>query len=304
MNCCDIGSAKIAYKIIGSGDLTFVIDTCLGSCSAEWWQISESLSKKGKVLVYDRAGYGKSSVSMLKRTPQNIAIELYKLLNTLRIESDIIFVGHSQGGLNTIEFSLMYPDCVKGLILLDPATPFDNEFKELLTAQEYKKSGVDKTSSIKKDQIITSFGLGFTLKPLLKKAPPFCYFDFTDESKSYLLQALCKNNTYKTALEEYHFSHDQMYTNNIVNAIKNSPLENIKVKLITHSSEFYVNELKNYGNLETHTAEKIEIIWQNLMKRYLSLSDDSEHIIAPNSGHYIHLTDLEVLMNTIESFIK
>ena len=304
MNYCDIGSARIANKVIGSGNKTFVIDTCLGSCSAEWWHISEALSKKGKVIVYDRAGYGKSSVSTLKRTPQNIAIELNKLLNTLRIENDIILIGHSQGGLNAIEFSLMYPDCVKGLILLDPATPFDNEFKEFLTAEEYKKSGVDKTASLKMIQIITSFGLGFALKPLFIKAPPFYYYDFTNESKSYLLQALCKNSTYKTALEEYHFAYDEMYTNNIVNAINNSSLEHVKIKIITHSSEFYVKELEHYGNLDTHTSEKIESIWQDLMKRYLSLSDDSEHITAPNSGHYIHLTDLEVLLKVVESFIE
>ena len=51
-------------------------------------------------------------------------------------------------------------------------------------------------------------------------------------------------------------------------------------------------------------SQKIESIWQDLMKRYLSLSDDPEHITAPNSGHYIHLTDLEVLLKVVESFIE
>jgi hypothetical protein len=30
------------------------------------------------------------------------------------------------------------------------------------------------------------------------------------------------------------------------------------------------------------------------------LSDKAEHITAPSSGHYIHLTDTEVLKDTIQ----
>ncbi len=54
--------------------------------------------------------------------------------------------------------------------------------------------------------------------------------------------------------------------------------------------------------MDKKTAQKIEDLWQDIMKRYLDLSSETEHIIAPNSGHYIHLTDFKVLKNTISSF--
>lgn len=54
--------------------------------------------------------------------------------------------------------------------------------------------------------------------------------------------------------------------------------------------------------MDEQTAEKVEYLWQDIMKKYLALSSDAEHMIAPNSGHYIHLTDFEVLKNTIDSF--
>lgn len=302
MDYCDIGSAKLAYKIYGNGGKTLVIDTCLGSCSAEWWHIAEALSHKFKVLVYDRAGYGKSSVSVLKRTPQNIAAELSKLLHTLGIEKDIILIGHSQGGLNAVEYAVMYPDNIKGLILLDPATPFDYEFKEKLSVKEFKNSGVDKTTSIKFSLIITSLGLGFALKPLFKKMPPFYYYEFSGTAKEYLLKALLRKNTYKTALAEYESAHNGNDTKDITEAIKNSSLKNIPVKLITHSSDIYIKELMHYINSDKQTAEKIEYLWQDIMKRYLGLSGEIEYIEAPNSGHYIHLTDFEILKNAIISF--
>lgn len=302
MNFCDIGSANIAYRIYGSGEKTLVIDTCLNSCSAEWWHIGKTLSDKYKVLVYDRAGYGKSTVSTLDRTPGNIALELNKLLCSVGINRDIIIIGHSQGGLNAIEYTVTYPDNVRGLILIDPATPFDNEFKEKLSSDEYKKSGVNKTMTFKLAYIIMSLGLGFAFKSLLRKSPPFHYYKFSNEAKEYLLKALCKKNTYITALAEYESTHNGRNTRNVTEAIENSTLQDIPVKLLTHSSDFYIKELEYFGNLDTQTAQKVEYLWQDIMKRYLALSSNSEYIIAPNSGHYIHLTDFGILENTISSF--
>lgn len=300
MNKCDIGSANIAYRIYGSGNRTIVIDSCLGSCSAEWWHIGEALSDKYRILIYDRAGYGESTVSTLSRTPRNIASELNKLLKSLNIDKNIVLLGHSQGGLNAIQYATMYPDQVKGLVLLDPATPFDHEFKEKLSKTEYKKSGGDKTMGFRIGMVITSLRLGFIFKPLLKKSPPFCYCEFSDEVKAYLLKALCKKSTYKTALAEYRFAHKEEYTKDIVGAMKNAALQDIPITLLTHSSEFYIKELEYYANLDQQTARKVEFLWQEIMKRCLLLSRHTEHITAPNSGHYIQLTDYDLIRKSID----
>jgi Predicted hydrolases or acyltransferases (alpha/beta hydrolase superfamily) len=302
MDYCNIGSANIAYKIYGSGNKTLVIDSCLGSCSAEWWHIGEALSGKYKILLYDRAGYGNSTVSAFLRTPRNIALELNELLKSLNMNKNIVILGHSQGGLNAIQYATMYPEQVRGLILIDPATPFDNEFKEKLSTTEYKKSGVDKTMTLKIEIAAMSLGLGFVFKPLLKKSPPFCYYEFSDEAKNYILGALCKKNTYKTALAEYGFAHNEEDTQNILETVKNSTLQDMPVILLTHSSDFYIKELEHFANLNLQTAQKIEFLWQEIMKRYLSLSSNTRHITATNSGHYIHLTDYEILRNSIDSF--
>lgn len=85
-------------------------------------------------------------------------MELDKLLNLIGIDKEFIIIGHSEGGLYAVEYAYLYPSKVKGLLLLDPAIPYDNLFKKQLTADEYKNSGVDKT---------------FT-----KITPPFYYYDF------------------------------------------------------------------------------------------------------------------------------
>lgn len=303
MEFCNIGSAIIAYRLIGSGDVTFVIDTSLNSCSAEWWHIEELLSTKGKVLLFDRPGYGMSTVSTLPRTPQNQVAELQTFLQKLNVEEKIIMIGHSQGGYYSVEYALWHPEKLKALLLLDPATPFDDEFKSSLTKEEYQGSGVDKTASLKLAYFLTKFKLGFLLRPLLIKAPPFYYYPFEDDAQKYMLHSLCNKNNYKTALEEYAYTHNQDHTEKMIQAIETSKLKQLKLILITHSSAKMENELQYYGNLKSESAKKVEGIWQEIMKRYLKLSSDAEHITAEQSGHYVHLTDTELFMRTVESLL-
>lgn len=40
MNFIDIEGTKIAYNIWGTGSKTIIIDTAIGTCSAEWWHIA------------------------------------------------------------------------------------------------------------------------------------------------------------------------------------------------------------------------------------------------------------------------
>lgn len=302
MSVCDIGTSKLAYQFTGEGELTFVIDTALGTCSAEWRHIARTLELYGRVLVYDRAGYGQSTGSSLERTPRNIADELKRLLDFLNIERNVVVIGHSQGGLYAVQFALMYTGSVCGLILLDPATPYDDEFKKVLTKEEYRQSGVDKTGSLKAARWITGAGLGFTLRPLLQKGIPFYYHEFDSETKEYLLRNLCRKKTYKTALAEYSFSHSSADTKDIADAVSDGALADMPIKLLTHSSQIYIEELMRYGGMHRDVAEKVESLWQGIMSKYAHLSQRCEHITAENSGHYIHLTDEELLLNIAKSF--
>lgn len=299
MNFIDIDGTTIAYTVRGTGNKTIVIDTAIGTCSAEWWHIAEKLSERYKVVTFDRAGYGESGMFTKKRTPQNIADELNNLLVYLNISKNIILLGHSQGGFYSLQYALMYSAKVIGMVLLDPATPYDSEFIQRLTVDEYRKSGVDKTSGMKLGLWLTSLKLGFIAKPMLKKMPPFYYHTFAKDAEGYLLQSLCKKSTYATALEEYKFTHIENAIADVKKAIEHKGFGNLPIKLITHSSVVYSKELQEFGSMDLQTASKIEDIWQNSMKKILNLSTDTEHIVAAKSGHYIHLTDLDTVLETI-----
>jgi hypothetical protein len=298
----DIGTAKLAYRIFGSGKVRIVIEAALCSCSAEWWHIAQKLSDRYTVLVYDRAGYGTSTVSKLDRTPLNIARELYGLLNSLEISERLVLIGHSQGGLYVQQFARLYPEMVEGVLLLDPLSADDNRFKELLSEEEYRKSGVDKVRTYKLGAAITGTGLGFLLRPLLKKAPPFFYkAGFSNEAETYIMACLTKPRQYKTAIAEYELSHSE---SEISHLKRKGNFPEIPMVLVTHNSEISINESIYYGNTTRELAQRVETIWQELMMEYLSFSSRSSLLQAKESSHYIHLTEEGLVEEALKGIMQ
>jgi pimeloyl-ACP methyl ester carboxylesterase len=303
LKTADIGSSKLSYRLFGENKRSIiVIENALASCSAEWWHLAEVLSENAIVLTYDRAGYGKSTLSKLTRTPKNVAKELYDLLETLNLVDNITLVGHSQGGLYAQQFVRDYPNRVKTLILIDPLSANDSCFSALLTKEEFAQSGVDKTKALKIGVLACSIGLGLVLKPLLKKGVPFYYYNnFSKAAEDYILSSLTKAKHYKTALEEYRLAHveDQIRELKEKNAFPDIPLT-----LITHSSKVLVEEIIYYGGAINEVAQKVEQIWQDIMKEYLSFSKMSKWIQAEKSGHFIHLSESKLVIDSICEILK
>jgi len=302
MKYIDIKDARLAYRVFGSGKINIVVETALNSCSAEWWHIGQELSEEYTVLVYDRPGYGTSSASQLERTPEHTADELFQLISKLDTDKELVFIGHSQGGLYVQQFARLHPELVKGVILIDPLSANDNTFKTLLTPDEYKKSGVDKLQAYKIGKILTTLKLGFLFKPLLKKAPPFYYYPhFSRETTKYILSALTKPKQYQTAIEEYILSHKKEAIENLKSK---SDFPEVPIILITHTSAIAIEESMYYGDITKELAEKVEGIWQDLMKEYLSFSNNSKLIQAEKSGHYVHLSEPEILFSALSEIMK
>ena len=300
----EIGNLRLAYKLIGPGNspILVIIETAIGSCMAEWWHVAERIGVKYQVLVYDRAGYGESSVSKLERTPLNIAFELEELLRKLALDTkERIFIGHSQGGLYVQQHVRRNPERSMAMILLDPLTTEDEQFRRRLTPEEYRNSGVEKTQVYKVGRTLCRLKLGFIFKPLLRKSPPFYYQHFTPEAEGYISISLTRAKQYQTAILEYRLSHQEA---NIAHLRENHSFPEIPIVLITHSSTISVDESMRYTGSSRETAEKVEDIWQEIMKTYLSFSKSARWINASKSGHYIHLTEPELIEESLEAITK
>lgn len=119
-----ISDFKLFAKLSGenNGKPTIVMDAGYGGDSKVWDPIISDISMPTEVLIYDRAGLGKSEKSSNPRTSREIVKELNELLNKAKINRPYILVGHSFGGLNMRLYATEFPKEVAGLILVD-STP-------------------------------------------------------------------------------------------------------------------------------------------------------------------------------------
>lgn len=77
----------------------------------------------------------------------------------------------------------------------------------------------------------------------------------------------------------------------------------LSLTLITHSSEFAIEESMKFVNNTYEFAEKVENMWQSIMKEYLGFSQKSRYVQAKHSGHYIHLTEPELIVSEAEKIL-
>lgn len=119
-NMVDVGGHRLYYETSGWGRPRVVIDVGVGESFGSWAFVAAELAKTTSVLVYDRAGYGRSEMGPLPRNARAEAADLKALLRKAAIHGPYVLVGHSLGGLNLQVFAHEYPEGVAGLVLLDP----------------------------------------------------------------------------------------------------------------------------------------------------------------------------------------
>ena len=286
------------YTIFGSKTVDVVIEMGLGACIAEWESLARELGKNHGVLVYERAGINHSDKSDEERTPTNIAEELKRLIDEIPHDEKVVIIGHSQGGMYASEFCGIYPEIVKGLILLDPLSIEDNRFKMELTARELKKSGADKSKNFIILEILARLGLKGVVKKVMSQAPPFYYAGFSEEQKEDILNSLVNITHLNTCREEYRLAHDDEALRNMVSKDK---YPNIPIILVTHSSEEAIQENMEFGRNSRSFAVRIEQLWQEIMKVYLDYSERAIWMQAKKSTHYIHLTEPELIIESVNN---
>ncbi|MBE6052103.1 MAG: alpha/beta hydrolase [Clostridium sp.] len=126
-----IDGKKIEYKTDGSGDFTIVFDGAIGSVLYQWDDICDRLEEDlgVKTFVYNRRGYGFSDASSIE-TPDKQAENLKILLRKAGVSGNLIFVGEEYGSLVVSKFMELYPESVKGLVLINPYSAKKLQTKE------------------------------------------------------------------------------------------------------------------------------------------------------------------------------
>jgi pimeloyl-ACP methyl ester carboxylesterase len=120
----DVGDGRQVYvSDMGRGmesGPTVIFESGIAATSQNWLRVQQSVAGYARAVSYDRGGLGWSDACTSERTPANIARELHHLLELAGIPGPYVMVGHSFGGLIVRRYAVLYPGEVAGVVLVDP----------------------------------------------------------------------------------------------------------------------------------------------------------------------------------------
>lgn len=163
---------QLHYKKYGKGNAFIILHALYGS-SDNWHSLSKSLSQNFEVFVPDLRNHGKSPHDP-DHSYQALQQDVLEFIENHKIERPIL-LGHSMGGKTAMLFSLLHPELIEKLIIVDIAPKpykslqsFDpevvhhmnilNAFESVNVSEMSSRSDIDEAFSIYiKDSNIRNF---------------------------------------------------------------------------------------------------------------------------------------------------
>jgi pimeloyl-ACP methyl ester carboxylesterase len=118
-------NTKIAYSEIGKGTTVVLLHGFLEN-STMWNSHIEAFSKRNRVVCIDLLGHGQTDCLGYVHSMEDQADVVYHVLHELKIRKAIL-IGHSMGGYVALAFAELYPEMVKGLVLMNSTSRADSD---------------------------------------------------------------------------------------------------------------------------------------------------------------------------------
>ena len=142
MMTVEIDKQMMSYYVLGEGDKAAVFLSGWGTPSpfVDFVDIAKRLPEGFKGLIIEKFGYGFSELTTRKRSLQNIVEELEVLIKASGVEKPFIIVAHSLASIEALSYSIKNPDDVAGILLLDAGSPeYYAKIKPLLSIPKIQR---------------------------------------------------------------------------------------------------------------------------------------------------------------------
>lgn len=133
-----VGDHSLEMIQAGTGPYTVIFESGFGTDYKVWGNVASEVMKTSTVVLYSRAGSGKSEASSRQQSLENAVHDLSILIGEAGLKSPLILVGHSYGAFMIRAYASLHPEEVKGLVFVDPA------HEKLI--QELRKTDAKKTA--------------------------------------------------------------------------------------------------------------------------------------------------------------
>jgi pimeloyl-ACP methyl ester carboxylesterase len=128
MNFIIYKNTKISYTDTRKGAAVVLLHGFLEN-QTMWQDFIPEFSKKYRVITIDLLGHGETECLGYVHSMEENAAVVQAVLTKLRIRK-AIFVGHSMGGYVALAFAELFPEKMKGLVLLNSTSFEDNPEKK------------------------------------------------------------------------------------------------------------------------------------------------------------------------------
>jgi len=128
-----VNGRRMHINVTGEGTPTVVFESGMGASCLSWTLVQPQVAQFTRAVSYDRAGHGRSDPVHEPLTARQIAQELSTLLDAAGVPGPYVLVGHSFGGYVIRMFAHLHHDKVAGMVLVDSLHPA--EWKNPTTEQ-------------------------------------------------------------------------------------------------------------------------------------------------------------------------
>lgn len=117
--------SNVSFSDFGKGTAIVLLHGFLEN-SAMWHYFVSDLSKKNRLITIDLLGHGKTEPLGYVHSMEDNADVVHAVLSELKIRKAVL-VGHSMGGYVALAFAELYPENLKGMVLLNSTSRADSD---------------------------------------------------------------------------------------------------------------------------------------------------------------------------------
>lgn len=284
----------LEYKIVGKGRTVLVIETGIGGAFYDWYPIIEEIKDDFTVVLYHRAGYGKSQISEDPRTTRNIAEELNDLLEKIGIKEKFILMGHSFGGLCVQQYAKMYHNKLKGIMLID-STSYN--FKQLYMLDTPVMSSLIAIDKLVECSRNTSKKSKEELKEQNRNMLSEYRKRLSDNEISDVEDFYTNSTLYKTMAEEF-----ENWETDGEDIKSMTSFPNIPLIVIARDNKVAEACWVKY-DIPEKEAMVYEAKWRELEIELSRLSNQGKLVIAENSDHEVYVDKPDVIVQCLRTLL-
>lgn len=279
----DVGGHRLHIVCMGEGSPTVVFEAGLSGWSTDWSLVQPEVAKVTRACAYDRAGYGWSEPGPRPRDSRQVAAELHSLLEKAGVEGELILAGHSLGGVYVHYYAKEYPEQVRGVVLVDSVHPEQSERMSPELRDRYE-GGLKRLTWL--SRVLAPTGLlrlaGQPVSQVTGKMP--------EEHRAAARAVGFLSRGYRAMDDEM-----AVFRQSQAEAAAGGPLNGFLLAVISSRRvENFPPGFKDLGVKDTWDA----------LQAALSQEASMPQVIAEVSGHYIHLDQPELVVETILEMVN